>query len=395
MTKALLERLNPDNWPLSIDQLPVGTALVGGAVRDGLLNRLQLRPDLDLVVPNNAIKTSQNLAKNLGASLVILDSERDMARLVFKGWTIDLAQQIGCSLEEDLWRRDFRINAIALKLSPSTEIYDPTGGIEDLNQKQLVVVHEKNLIEDPLRTLRGLRLMAELDLSLEPQTRTFINTYASLINTVAPERIQSELQRIVCVKEADSVIALLNEMDFLKFWSNRDESFKRINSYSNNENILNSKELSIALPLVRLTHLLSDYGLSKLKFSRKECQRCKLLRKWEKLYDGIGFKTLNEGDRFQLHKDLEGYLPALIFQLSFQDQKVWIKRWRDNADPLFHPSSLVNGNTLQDILGLPEGPKLGALIHHLAHERAFGRLSNIDQTLQEARHWWKHNSTLL
>ena len=395
MVKALLEKLNPDNWPLPVDQLPVGTALVGGAVRDGLLNRLKAQPDLDLVVPNNAIKISQNFAQILGATVVVLDSERDMARLVFKGWTIDFARQIGCSLEEDLWRRDFRINAIGLTLGPSPEILDPTGGIEDLKQKMLVAVNERNLIEDPLRCLRGFRLMAELDLSFDPQTRTFINTHASQLPRVAPERIQSELQRIVCVKAADKVLDLLKDVGILNCWCNKEDTLKRINPYSYNQNIFNFKELSLALPLVRLTHLLSDSGLVKLRFSRKQCYRCKSLRKWQKHYDGRGFETLKEEDRFQLHKDLEDYLPALIFQLSSKDQEVWINRWRDLGDPLFHPSSPVDGNTLREILDLPEGPKLGALIHHLSHERAFGRLSNIDQTIQEARNWWNHNSTFL
>ena len=395
MAKALLERLNPDTWPLPVDQLPNGTALVGGAVRDGLLNRLQEQPDLDLVVPNHAIQISQHFAKTLGATFVLLDAERDMARLVWKGWTIDLAKQIGSSLEEDLWRRDFRINAIGLMLGPSPKIFDPTGGILDVYQKRLVAVREQNLIEDPLRSLRGLRLMAELNLSLDPQTRTFITTHSSLLTRSAPERIQSELQRIVCVQEADEVIGLLKDIGLLNFWSNKDVAFKRVNLYSNIHSIFNTKELSLALPLIRLTHLLSDSGLIKLKFSRRQCQRCKSLRKWQKYNDGKAFETLREEERLQLHKDLEDDLPALISQLPAKDQEVWINRWRDPADPLFHPCSPLNGNTLQEILDVPKGPKLGALINHLSHERAFGRLSNLDQTLHEARYWWKHTSTLL
>ncbi len=395
MAKALWERLNPDNWPLPIDQLPVGTAVVGGAVRDGLLNRLPAQPDLDLVVPNDAIKISQNFAKNLGATFVALDVERDMARLVFKGWTIDFARQIGCDLEEDLWRRDFRLNSIALMLGSSPKIVDPTGGIEDLKRKCLVAVRERNLIEDPLRSLRGLRLMAELDFSFDPQTRTFINTHSNLLQRVSPERIQSELQRIVCLKDADKVVELLRDIGLLQFWCNKDVASEKINLYLNNQTILNSQELLLALPLARLTYLLSDSGLVKLRFSRKQCQRCQSLRKWQKHIENNGFKGMNEVDRFQMHSELEDFLPALICQLPAEDQEVWINRWRDLSDPLFHPSSPVDGNTLREILDLPEGPKLGALIHHLSHERAFGRLSNLDQTIQEARYWWKHNSTLL
>ena len=90
--------------------------------------------------------------------------------MVIKGWTIDIAAQEGSNLDEDLWRRDFRLNAIALTLEATPQLVDPTGGLSDLEQKKLVAVREQNLLDDPLRLLRGLRLMAELQLSLEKQT---------------------------------------------------------------------------------------------------------------------------------------------------------------------------------------------------------------------------------
>ena len=389
------ERLNPEKWPFSIFDLPAGSALVGGAIRDALLNRLRDKPDLDFIVPKNATKVAENLAKNLKATCVVLDADRDISRLVFQGWTIDIATQIGSALEDDLCRRDFRLNAIALKWNPCPEIVDPTGGVRDLYQKRIVAVSEQNLVQDPLRLLRGLRLMAELNLFLDPQTRTFINTHADLLSNSAPERIQSELNRIVFVNESDKAIKLIKEIDLLKLWANNSNTYKREVSIYKNYQILTNEELFIALPLVRLTDLLSDSGLLDLRFSRKQCQRCKRLRKWEKRNDGIAFKSLNEPERLKLHQDLEEDLPALILQLDRKDQEVWIKRWRDVNDPLFHPCSPLDGTTLQQILGVSAGPQIGALMHHLCHERAFGRLHKLDTAVQEARKWWKHNSTLL
>ena len=395
LAKVLMERLNPDKWPFSMRDLPVGSALVGGAIRDAFLNRLREKPDLDLIVPKDAIKISERLAKNLDATSFVLDAERDIGRLVFQGWTIDIATQIGCSLEEDLCRRDFRLNAIALKLNPYPKIVDPTGGVRDLFQKRIVAVHEQNLVQDPLRLLRGLRLMAELNLFLDPQTRTFINTHGHLLSNSAPERIQSELQRIVSVNDSEQAIKSLKEIDLLKFWGNQSKTFKREITLTEVKQIFSDKELSIALPLARLTDLLSDSGLRNLRFSRKQCKRCKLLRKWEKRNDGFAFQTLNENERLELHMDLEEDLPALILQISRKDQEVWIKRWRDINDPLFHPYSPLDGTTLQQILGISPGPKIGALMHHLCHEKAFGRLNNLDAAVKEARYWWKQNSTLL
>ena len=117
LTDLLWRRLEPERWPLKPSQLPEGAVLVGGAVRDGLLNRLPPCPDLDLVVPGAVLGTVQRPAREHGGACVVLDEQRQMARLVLKGWTIDFARLEGDDLTEDLFRRDFRLNAIALSLS--------------------------------------------------------------------------------------------------------------------------------------------------------------------------------------------------------------------------------------------------------------------------------------
>ena len=154
---AILERLAPQRWPLPLDLLPAGAMLVGST--DALLARLKPQPDLDLVVPSGALALTRTLANRLGGSCVVLDQERDMARLVLRGWTVDIARQDGASLEADLQRRDYRINAIALPLHGPAQLIDPTGGLADLQQGRLTAVRESNLTDDPLRLLRGLRLM--------------------------------------------------------------------------------------------------------------------------------------------------------------------------------------------------------------------------------------------
>ncbi|MEA5411479.1 hypothetical protein VB737_06855, partial [Synechococcus sp. BA-120 BA3] len=161
-------------------QLPAGTALVGGAVRDGLLGRLTPRPDLDLVVPVDAIDLARRLGRQLGGSCVVLDQERSIARLVLQGWTIDLARCAGEDLAADLTRRDFTANAIALPLEGAAStgpgsaadlrLIDPCGGLPDLAASRLVAISEANLLDDPLRLLRGVRLACELAFRIAPAT---------------------------------------------------------------------------------------------------------------------------------------------------------------------------------------------------------------------------------
>ena len=384
--KKLWSKLKPEQWPIDLQQLPKGTALVGGAVRDGLLDRLRERPDLDLVVPEKAVILTRKLADSLGGTCIVLDMERDIARLAFKGWTLDFACQEGANLDADLQRRDYRINAIALTLESNPLLLDPTGGIEDLRLGRLVAVHEQNLLADPLRLLRGLRLMAEMDLTLDPTTLSWIEKHHHLLAKVAPERIQAELQRLVNAPKADLVLPLLETLKLLSTWQN--DALEHLPKCLSAE-LLNQPEQEIALPLARLTHLLSDEGMARLRFSRKQQQRCQRLRQWQQRDDFHGYETLSDEDRVQLHLDLEADLPALILQLPKAIQENWLLRWRNSQDPLFHPSPPVDGNVLQKLLELPPGPEIGNLIRHLCVEKAFRRIDDHEGAFLAARRWLK------
>ena len=219
LSNDLFGDLNPKDWPISISDLPPGSALVGGSVRDGLLNKLSQKPDLDFVIPTEAIKFSENLSKKINATFIQLDKQRDIARLVINGWTLDFARQVGGNLEEDLLRRDFRINAIALRLGEKPDIFDPTGGMDDLKNKKIVAISETNLIDDPLRILRGFRLMCELDFELDEKTKIFLKNNVDKLINVAPERIKMEILKIVRSNWNTSFLQTDLELQLLKKWN--------------------------------------------------------------------------------------------------------------------------------------------------------------------------------
>ena len=214
----VLERLNPAGWPLPPGAFPQGTALVGGAVRDALLNRLGPRPDLDLVVSGDAIGFAKEASHRWGGTCVVLDEGHGIARLVIQGWTIDLAAQEGSSLEEDLGRRDFTVNAIALPLEEGASLVDPTGGLDHLQRGQLVAVQEANLVADPLRLLRGLRLASELGFELEPQSQVWIERHAALLGSVAGERVLAELEKLAAAPEGHRGLQACQTMGLLHPW---------------------------------------------------------------------------------------------------------------------------------------------------------------------------------
>ena len=388
LSNDLFGDLNPRDWPISISDLPPGSALVGGSVRDALLNKLSQKPDLDFVIPTNAINFSENLSKKINGTFIKLDEKRDIARLVINGWTLDFARQVGENLQDDLLRRDFRINAIALRLTGKPEIFDPTGGINDLKSKKIVAISEKNLLDDPLRILRGFRFMCELDFELEKKTKTFLKNNVDKLSNVAPERMKMEILKIVNSKWNSSVWKTYLELQLLNEWN--DNNFPYIE--------LERKDISTKNPLFgsflsKLIFLLSDEGLSRLTFSKNQIKRCKNLRFWVHKINKLD--DLSEDERFQLHIDLEEDLPSFILFLKERDSSSWLKRWKDPSDPLFHPSPPLNGHLLQKVFQLPPGPFLGELIRHLSKEKAYGRFFTDSEALEVARKWTLENSPFL
>ena len=237
--------------------------------------------------------------------------------------------------------------------------------------------------------------MAQLGMNMEQQTKLWIQKHSKLLTKAAPERIQSEVQQLINGPWVNNAFPLLQEIPLLEPWGSSLEKSKAFISFQSNINVMNSAEKQIAIELTGLTSLLSEDGLSKLRFSKNQQKRCKVLRHWQNRDDGSAFSSLNEAERLKLHKDLEQDLPALIIQLPTKDQAIWLTRWRDPDDPLFHPSSPLDGHKLQQHIGIPANEQLGELISDLCHERAFGRLRNQADALQYAHEWWKHKKPIL
>ena len=390
LSNDLFGDLNPKDWPISIADLPKGSALVGGSVRDGLLNKLSQKPDLDFVIPINAIKFSEKLSKKINATFIKLDEKRDIARLVINGWTLDFARQVGENLEDDLLRRDFRINAIALRLKEKPEIFDPTGGIDDLKSKKIVAISEKNLIDDPLRILRGFRLMCELDFQLEKKTKSFLKDNVDKLSNVAPERMKMEILKIVHSKWNYSIWQNYLELQLLQKWNDDNLPFVELKRKD-----IMSKEPLLGSFLAKLACLINDEGLTRLAFSKNQIKRCKKLRFWIHKIHNLDLDELSENERFQLHIDLEEDLPSLILFMKDKHRKAWINRWKDPSDPLFHPSTPFDGHFLQKVFNIPPGPFLGELIRHLSKEKAYGRFFTDKEALEVARKWALENSPFL
>ncbi len=172
----------------------IEAALVGGAVRDRLLGRFT--KDLDLVVPEGAFERARQLADQLGATFVPLDREREIARVVLSdGSWLDFALQVGSSLEEDLANRDFTVNALAFH--PERGLVDPLGGTQDLEARTLRPCGPNSLANDPLRSLRAIRMVTKYGFSLEPFLESQLAESVDRLTRVSMERVREEWFQIL------------------------------------------------------------------------------------------------------------------------------------------------------------------------------------------------------
>jgi tRNA nucleotidyltransferase (CCA-adding enzyme) len=195
--------------------------LVGGAVRDLLLGRA--RGDVDVVIEGDAAA----VAARLGGEVV--EHERfATARADVGGLEVDLAsartetyahpgalpEVRPATLAEDLARRDFTINAMALPLQGRTELIDPHGGAADLDAGLLRVLHSDSFRDDPTRALRAARYAARFGFALEEETEALLGE--ADLSTVSRDRIQAELRKIAAEPAAARASELIRAWGLLE-----------------------------------------------------------------------------------------------------------------------------------------------------------------------------------
>ncbi len=174
--------------------------LVGGAVRDRLLKRES--HDLDFVMAGETASLARRVADALGGAFFILDGERDTSRVVLSRagegqFLLDFASLRGKDLESDLRGRDFTINAMATRLGDDHELIDPCGGVADLREKKIRACGPTSLLDDPVRTLRAVRLAVTLGYRIERDTLRQLRSAVAELPRISAERQRDELVRIL------------------------------------------------------------------------------------------------------------------------------------------------------------------------------------------------------
>jgi tRNA nucleotidyltransferase (CCA-adding enzyme) len=399
-----------ENLPFDLDLLPQPVYVVGGAVRDALLGRIRAELDLDLVIPDRAVAVARALATKYHAGFVLLDAERQIARVVFPGLTVDIAQMEGTSIDRDLARRDYTLNAIAYDLLTRQAI-DPFNGTQDVRQRTIRMISRDNLIDDPLRLLRAYRQGAQLNFTIEPETHQTIRELVPLLTKVAAERVLAELRYLLQTPSSSPWLVQMAADELLTGWLEIPvcgDVAERLANFDRAGELIDRHYPALAAELdraVRETIAISLRAIGKLII---------LLSPELALATAQMLRLTLSAAEMQIVTTAITYLPQLVgVQMSVTEQYFWFKavdlnfpllavmaiaagvklgdlqplvdRYLNSSDQVAHPTPLVNGRDLVEFLEISPSPKIGKLLTEIQLARITGKIETPVEALQFAK----------
>jgi tRNA nucleotidyltransferase/poly(A) polymerase len=318
--------------------------LVGGAVRDELLGRELV--DLDIVV-RDPRAAARAYAQRSGGAPFFLSEQHGAWRVAHDdGRTVDFTPLAG-SIDDDLAKRDFTINAIARPLGGG-EAVDPFDGRVDLEARRLRAVGESIFRDDPLRLLRAVRLEDELGLQLDPETEELLRRDATLVLRPAGERVLAELRRL-----SPGGYRRLDALGLLApLGGGIDDRLDRWDS-----------------PDFRLVAVFGD-----------ELSRLPVPNELRRFAAALLRAETPEQDARSIHRFRRATEPWALEALAFIGASqltpaIEAARAGEPAEPL------LRGDELE----LPPGPEIGRLLAQIEEERAAGTIATKEEALAYAR----------
>jgi tRNA nucleotidyltransferase (CCA-adding enzyme) len=408
MHLSVTSTLAPETWPFSLELLPQPAYMVGGAVRDAILNRTREYLDLDFVLPFNAVEVARQIARHYKAGFVLLDPERQIARVVFPGATADFALQEGNSLEADLHRRDLTVNAIAY--NPHTqEIIDPLEGCADIEKRILRMISPVNLKDDPLRLLRAYRQASQLNFRIEESTQAAIRALTPYLVKVAPERVRVELGYMLASSHGTPWLIDAGKDNLLTHFFKYAtlESFRQLRAVDSASDRLTQiwpqlgEELQKCirdtvkttwLGIAKLACLVSqnpevaEIELQELTYSRAEI---KAVITALKLFVQLNASSMSLREQYFLFQEAGFVFPttavlAVANGTSIEAIAPLINRYLNPNDLVAHPAPLVSGKDLIAALQIPASPLVGKLLIEIAIAQIEGKVSTAAEAIEFA-----------
>ena len=352
--------------------------LAGGMVRDLMLNRPLT--DVDVVIEGDAPKLARHIAEKFGGS-VTAESQFNTAKLSLFSTTVDFAttrnetyrnpgelpQIEMADLSEDLHRRDFSINAMAIALDSDTfgELIDPLGGEYDIVKKKIRILHLDSFQDDPTRIIRAVRYEQRLKFELECVTKESLIAHCKYLHWVSPDRLRNEFQKIFEEFQPEDILTRATGLGILDVilpgWSWPQNDYNDINASFRFNKASNSK-LLISLLTASLNPGEREILIGKLNMPAS----------WKKVV-----RSTNEFENQKLKLKQSSLLPSEIYAILNRFEQPALEGWftiekepkireriRYFIDILLYKTPKLTGDDLIG-LGVAPGPKIGLLLRRL------------------------------
>jgi tRNA nucleotidyltransferase (CCA-adding enzyme) len=237
-SKKILNSLSPDIFKIisdSADELGLESYIVGGFVRDLILNR-SVKKDIDIMCIGSGIDLAKAVQKKINSNVKINIFKRyGTAMINYGDYQVEFVGSRKESYSEDsrnpsvesgsfmddMLRRDFTINTLAIILNKEKfgDLIDTFGGIQDLEKKVIVTPSEPNktFSDDPLRMLRAVRFACQLNFNIDKKTIDSILKNSHRLKILSPERISDEINKILMSDNPSIGFKSLEKMNLLKY----------------------------------------------------------------------------------------------------------------------------------------------------------------------------------
>lgn len=361
---------------------------IGGVVRDELLNKqsididityvgnaieycskfgevIQINPDFGTVrvkIPSSPHREIADFVPSTGSghnvpeelNNVIVDFASTRSETYPKKGHLPVVEKIGCSLKEDVLRRDFTINALAKSITTG-EIVDYVGGLKDLKNKKLRVLHDNSFIDDPTRIIRGLKFAMRFNFELEEHTKKLQDEYLKNINyDMSYKRIKKELIETFNAPLSNITKEYKKQRTFEKFINEKIYKLVTPNDVEipsiNIEELIEKYCLDIDCHVANTPRNDEHIWLIYVGVL-KDLSRLPLTKIEQKILDDVPQNILNSD--FELYKTFENAkIETILLYAILKDQK-GAKHYLDN---LRNIKISINGKDLQN-LGISPSPQ--------------------------------------
>ena len=356
------------------------TYLVGGAVRDALLG-LKVT-DIDIAVVGMTSGFPRGVAAALNGKIVA-HSQFNTFALNASGRHIDLAMArhetyahpgalptvAPGTIQQDLARRDFAINAMAASINTNSggELLDPFNGQDDLNRRIVRVLYENSFRDDATRILRAARYAVRLGFTLNPQTEHLLSRDSSYLDTISGARLRHEFERVLQEGRAVSTLDMLHRLGALQSI----HPSLALDPPTERALRLAEKSQYADKPSIYLSILSHEMNAPE---RASFIDRLHLTSRWAQVVEDAGkvqagvrddLSIADEPSRSEIYLRLRGLEGAAILGCAlFAEGSREAQRLMLYLNELRHIKPILNGNDLLD-LGVPQGPKIGELLHDL------------------------------